>query len=66
MVLAEGKRGPQVEGDGCDRTEDTERVKSSMKMYGIQREGRKDILSHTFFSIRHLPTPKVFSSLLVW
>lgn len=49
VVLAAGKRGPQVEGDGCDRTEHTERIKSSMGMYGMQWEGRKDILSQYFF-----------------
>lgn len=49
VVLAAGKRGPQVEGDGCDRTGHTERIKSSMRMYGIQQERRKDILSWFFF-----------------
>lgn len=29
MVFAAGERGPQVEGDGCDRTEDTERIKAA-------------------------------------
>lgn len=49
VVLAARKKGPQVEGDGCDRTEHTERIKSSMRIYGVQWEGRKDILSQYFF-----------------
>lgn len=49
VVLAARKKGPQVEGDGCDRTEHTERIKSSMRIYGVQWEGRKERYSFPVF-----------------